>query len=430
MVRPDHPARAFPLLHPAMLAGAAVLGAAGLALAGNALLAQTAAISGAILADPRADPGETRQALAEARRQGAEAQQRAEALEARARAAGQAAERSAAQAAAAAARIQQAEAGVAAQQAAIALIDRQRAALRARLAEQQRPLVRLTGALQRLARRPLVFSLFRPGSVRDTMHLRAMLTTILPEVSRRTAGVRAELDRRRALRAAADAAIGRLRQEQRDLTARRAELAALETRQRLAARQSAGIADRESERALALAEQVRDLGALSDALGQAGQLREQLAALPGPVIRPARPGDARPAPVEPATGLPPVAAARPDFVFPVQGRLVAGFGEARPGAPVSRGVALAARAGAQAVAPGPGRVAFAGPYRGFGQIVIIDHGGGWTSLVTGLGQLSINVGAEVLAGSPIGTTGPGRPIVALELRQRGQPVNPLDVTHP
>ena len=232
-----------------------------------------------------------------------------------------------------------------------------------------------------------------------------------------------------AMRAAADAAIGRLRQEQRDLTARRTELAALETRQRLSARQSAGIADRESERALSLAEQARDLGALSDALGQAGQLREQLAALPGPVIRPARPGEARPAPADPVAS-PTLAAPRPDFVFPVQGRLVAGFGEARPGAPVSRGVALAARSGAQAIAPGPGRVAFAGPYRGFGQIVIIDHGGGWTSLVTGLGQLSVNVGADVLAGSPIGTAGPGRPIVALELRRQGQPVNPLDVARP
>ncbi|MDE2621124.1 MAG: peptidoglycan DD-metalloendopeptidase family protein, partial [Sphingomonadales bacterium] len=340
-----------------------------------------------------------------------------------------AAARSAAAAAAAAARIQQAEAGVAAQQATIALLDRQRGLLRARLAEQQRPMVRLTGALQRLARRPLVFTLFRPGSVRDTMHLRAMLATMLPEVSRRTAGVRAELDRRRALRAAAAAAIVDLRREQRDLAGRRAALAALETRQRLAARQTAGIADRESERALALAEEARDLGALSVALGKAGELRAELARLPGPVMRPARPDEARaalPDPVAPATA----AAARPAFVFPVQGRLVAGFGEARPGVPVSRGIALAARPGAQAIAPGAGRVVFAGPYRGYGQIVIIDHGQGWTSLVTGLAQLTTAVGAELVGGSPLGTAGPGRPVVALELRRQGEPVNPIEVARP
>ena len=411
-----------------VLARWALPAAVALALIGASAIAVRAQQS-ALIGDPGADPGEIRQALTEARQQGAVAKARAERLEAQARAAGRAAERSAAEAAGAAARIQQAEAGVAAQQAAIALIDRQRAALRARLAQQQRPLVRLTGALQRLARRPLVFSLFRPGSVRDTMHLRAMLATMLPEVSRRTAGVRAELDRRRALRVAAGTAIGQLRQEQRDLTRRRAELAALETTQRLAARQSAGIADRESERALALAEQARDLGALSDALGKAGALREQLAALPGPLIRPASPGMARAAVVDPAPAT--VAAGdRLSFVFPVQGRLIAGFGEVRPGVPVSRGVALAARAGAQAIAPAAGRVAFAGPYRGYGQIIIIDHGRGWTSLVTGLAQLGVNVGTEVVAGSPIGTAGPGRPVIALELRRQGQPVNPLDVTRP
>lgn len=379
------------------------------------------------LAAGLADLGEARRALAEARQQGSEARRRAEQLEASAAADGAAAQRSAAQAAAAAARIQQAEAGVAEQQASMALIDRQREALRARLAEQQRPLVRLTGALQRLARRPLLFSLFRPGSVRDTMHLRAMLSTMLPEVSQRTAAVRGQLDRSRALRAQADATIRSLRREQRDLGQRRAVLAALETRQRLAARQSAGIADRESERALALAEQARDLGALTEVLGQAGALREQLAQLQGPVIRPERPDDARAMPIEAGTRTQ-LAGSPPQFVFPVQGRLLAGFGEVLPGAPASRGVALVARPGAQAVAPGPGRVAFAGPYRGYGQIVIIDHGRGWTSLVTGLAQLTIAVGAEVVGGSPLGTTGPGRPVVSLELRRQGQPVNPFDLT--
>lgn len=373
------------------------------------------------------DPGESRRALAEARRQGAAAQQRAEALEAQAAAAGAAAERSATEAAAAAARIQQAEAGVAAQQATMALIDRQREALRARLAERQQPLVRLTGALQRLARRPLLFALLRPGSVQDTMHLRALLATMLPEVTRRTADLRGELARARLLREQADATVAGLRREQRDLAQRRTVLAALETRQRLAARQSAGVADRENERALALAEQARDLDALTAELGKAGELREQLAALPGPQIRPADPAAAAPVAAMPAPA--PAAAVAADgrlFLLPVQGRLIAGFGEARPGAPLSRGIALAARPGALAVAPGAGRVVFAGPYRGYGWIAIIDHGQGWTSLVTGLARLGVTVGDTVVAGSPLGTAGPGRPVITLELRRQGQPVNPLD----
>ncbi|MES2491817.1 MAG: peptidoglycan DD-metalloendopeptidase family protein [Pseudomonadota bacterium] len=394
-----------------------VLLALGAMLAGHAALAQQRA--------DYTDPAETRRALSEARQQGEAARRRAERLEALASAAGAAAERSASEAAAAAARIQQAQAQVAAQQAEMALVDRRQQALRARLAARRQPVLRLTAALQRLARRSLLLTLFHPGSVSDAMHLRAMLGTMVPEVSRRTSALRGELDRARALRAEAQTTIAALREEQRNLGARRAVLQALETRQRLDARQSAGVADREAERALALGENARDLDALAADLGRAGELRAQLARLPGPVMRPPRPEEAVARLLE---TTPAVLPARPvlSFLLPVQGRLVAGFGEAPPGQPRSRGVAIAARPGAQAVAPAPGRVAFAGTYRGFGQIVIIDHGQGWTSLVAGLSQLNVRVGEEVVAGSPLGAAGPVRPVVTLEVRKSGQPVNPLD----
>ncbi|MEZ5683293.1 MAG: peptidoglycan DD-metalloendopeptidase family protein [Novosphingobium sp.] len=85
-----------------------------------------------------------------------------------------------------------------------------------------------------------------------------------------------------------------------------------------------------------------------------------------------------------------------------------------------------ARSGAQAVAPAAGRVVFSGTYQGYGNIVIIEHGGGWTSLVTGLAALDTRVGSELVAGAPLGTAGPGRPVLTLELRHNGEPVNPLD----
>jgi septal ring factor EnvC (AmiA/AmiB activator) len=84
------------------------------------------------------------------------------------------------------------------------------------------------------------------------------------------------------------------------------------------------------------------------------------------------------------------------------------------------------RAGAQVVAPGGGRVVFAGPYRGYGKIVIIDHAGGWTSLVTNLFQLDARVGQVVIAGAPLGLAGAGQPVLTLELRHQGIPVNPLE----
>jgi septal ring factor EnvC (AmiA/AmiB activator) len=78
------------------------------------------------------------------------------------------------------------------------------------------------------------------------------------------------------------------------------------------------------------------------------------------------------------------------------------------------------------VAPAAGRVVFAGPYQGYGTIVIIEHGGGWTSLVTGLSVLDTRVGRDLVAGSPLGQAGPVRPVLSLELRKDGNPVNPLD----
>ena len=374
-------------------------------------------------------PDDVRQALAEAQSQGEEARRRAESLEAEAAQATEAAERTAREAAGAAARIQQAEAEIAADQARIGLVEKQRAALRARLAEKRRPLVRLTASLQRLARRPAVLSMLRPGSLREAMYLRAILASMLPEVERRTASLRAEIARSKALQEQARLAVVKLRAGEAEWRQRRANLAALETRQRLALREVSGVADREAERALALAERARDLDGLSDDLGKAGALRTELAALPGPVLRPDRPLAAQVGPESLATAAS-AQAGPPAYALPATGRLVAGFGDSQQGLPRSRGIALAVRQGAQAVAPASGRVVFAGPYRGYGSIVIIEHQGGWTSLITGLAQLDARVGDRLVRGSPLGITGAGHPVVTLELRRGGVPVNPLEYIKP
>lgn len=384
------------------------------------------ALGGAVAQAPLApsDPGQLRRAIAEAQTAGAAAGRRAAELEAQASTANAAVEKTAREAAGIAARIQQAESGIAANEARAALIERERVQLRARLAQRQQPLVQLTAALQRLARRPAAFALLRPGSLQDTVYLRAALEAMLPEVERRTADLRAELERSRALQAQARSNAAGLRQAQRDLAARRQALAALESRQRLEARAAGGLAAREGDRALALAEEARDLNGLVGQLDEASRRRAALATLPGPILRPAVPGAAIVTAEAQATAT--SIARLPGFVLPLAGQVVAGFGTERPGQPRSRGVTLLARPAAQLVAPAAGRVVFAGAYRGYGQIVIIEHPGGWTSLVTGLSTLGVAVGDQLVGGSPLGVTGPGQPLVTLELRKDGQSVNPLD----
>jgi murein hydrolase activator len=364
-------------------------------------------------------------ALTRAQQQGAEARTRAEALEGEAAKATAAADKTQQEEAALAARVQEAEAQIAANTAQLRLIGGQQAALAQDLGAKQRPLVELTAALQRLARRPPLLSLLRPGSLKDTVYLRAVLETILPEVARRTAGLRTALDRSRVLQQQAQQANQALRANQAELTRRRDQLSRLEASQLLVSREASGAAQREADRALALREEARDLTGLVGELGKAGALREALGALPGPVLRPAQPGLAQ-TPADPLPRMGTATGAPARYLLPVAGRLTAGFGASMPGRAQSRGLTLGAAAQAQVVAPAAGRVAFAGPFQGYGQVVIIEHGGGWVSLITGLSDLDCRVGQQVLAGSPLGRLGAGSPTVTLELRRNGEPVNPLE----
>jgi len=395
------------------------------AVAASALVAAlpaTRAAPAAVLIEP--DEAEAQ--LARAARESRRAEGRAARLTREAEAATESATRTAREAAALAARIQQAEAEIAVAQARYALARSERAALTARLAEKQEPTARLAAALQTAARRPLALSALQPGSLKVVVYVRAVLASAVPQIRARTAGLRQELDRGRTLEAEAAAALASLRNGEQALRERRAALAALENRQRLASRAAQGAALREAERALALAEEARDLDGLVARLDDIAALRRELAALPGPVLRPsdlaaALPSAPAPAPSVAASGAPPLR----DLQLPVDGRTLIGFGARRESGLASTGLTLAPAAGAQVVAPARGRVAFAGPYRGFGRIVIIEHEGGWTSLVTGLARIDVAVGDAVIGGSPMGVAGGREAPVTFELRRDGEPVNPL-----
>ncbi len=391
----------------------------------GAMLAVTMPASEAAPATALLDPGDAQAALVRATRESRLAESRAARLTSDAEAATEAAQRTANETAALAARIQQAEADIEIARARLTIAKDQRARLTARLAAKQAPTARLAAALQVAARRPLALSALQPGSLKDVVHLRAVLASAVPQIRARTTALRSELDRGRALEAQAARALGALRDGETALRQRRTELTALEQQQRLASRNAKGAALREAERALALGEEARDLDGLVDKLGQVAALRRELAALPGPVLRPE---DLRAAlPAAPAYTPPPLASAPPpsDFQLPVQGRTLVGFGAKRESGLANAGLTLAPVKGAQVVAPGRGRVAFAGAYRGFGRIVIIEHDAGWTSLVTGLERLDVAVGDRVIGGSPVGRASGGVQPLTIELRRDGKPVNPL-----
>jgi septal ring factor EnvC (AmiA/AmiB activator) len=124
----------------------------------------------------------------------------------------------------------------------------------------------------------------------------------------------------------------------------------------------------------------------------------------------------------------PFAQRRGGLRLPLPGPVRSGFGARLPDGRNSQGWLIGADTGAQVVAVAPGRVAFADWLKGYGLIVILDHGDGWMSLYAQNDSLLREAGEWVAAGDAlagVGTSGGQQdPALYFELRRNGQPVNP------
>ena len=349
------------------------------------------------------------QALAQAKREAAQAMSRSVQLEDQAAKAVSEAAKARAASAATAARIQAAEADITAAEARIRIIEGLRAEQRARLAERQGPVVRLTAALQTMARRPPALALVQPGSLNDVVRVRSLLASTLPVIRARTAALRAEVEKGNALRRQADLARTALLRSQDELKAQRIAFARLEASQRARSQTLTESALFESDRALALGEEARSLASLMDTLDYQTGVRRSLSALPGPALRP-------------GASTAPDASSPPAYRVPVEGRVVTGMGEISDAGVHARGLTFETPANSVVVAPRGGRVAYAGPFRDYGAIVILDHDGGWTTLVTDLAAVRVRVGQRLAAGEPLGRTATAPSRVTVELRRKSQPV--------
>lgn len=110
---------------------------------------------------------------------------------------------------------------------------------------------------------------------------------------------------------------------------------------------------------------------------------------------------------------------------PVEGSIVTAFGATDELGASSEGITFLARPGAAVTSPLAGTVRFAGPFQKYRQILIIEHPGGYHSLIAGLGRIDTVVGARLAPGEPVGALDSGAaPRLYYELRQNGKPVNP------
>lgn len=375
------------------------------ALALTMLLASSATAQLPSLADQQAK-------LVAAKRDAAGAAARAREFDKLAAAERTAAERAQAEEDALAARVASSAADLQAAEARSAIVTGLLADRQAELGAAQAPAARLLAALESLARRPAVAVIAQPGSVDDLVHVRAVLGSALPKIRAETASVRIQVAATRRLQRNAALAANALRRGRATLESNRVALARLEADHRRKSQALGRTAIGESDRALALGEQARDLVDRMAETGNAQATATALIALSGPDPRPLAPDATPPAWV------------RGVYRLPVVGRLVTGLGEISEAGVRSRGLTFAVSPGAPVVAPAAGTVRFAKRFRDYGTIVILDHGDGWTTLVTGLAETAVMKGAHVAMGDPIGLAARrDEPRVTVELRRRGEPVD-------
>jgi murein hydrolase activator len=261
-----------------------------------------------------------------------------------------------------------------------------------------------------------------------------VLGTAVPPLDDAAHRLYAQLQQLAGLRLAIAQAEERHHTEQDLLTTQQLRLADLIARKSQLQRQAQIGTEQRDERLVALAAEAASLKDLIERLDAAkgrdppGQepppkAVANMGAKPTPVAAPATvPGE----PPKPAK-LKSFLSAQGNYLVPASGRLIESFGQPNDVGLTSQGLAYETRSGGQVVAPYDGRVLFAGPFRGYGQILIIEHDAGYDSLIAGLERLDVSVGQWLITGEPVGIMPKGeeKPRLYLELRHDGQPINPL-----
>nr|WP_302474213.1 peptidoglycan DD-metalloendopeptidase family protein [Roseococcus sp. MDT2-1-1] len=242
----------------------------------------------------------------------------------------------------------------------------------------------------------------------EATSLSARLGEAETRAAREAASGARERERLEAARAAARDASAAL---DRQIEAARAQFRARTAAERVAlARAETEIARARSiEEALARIERQR--AAEERRRAQAEARARRAARTPPPAPQPSAPAS-EPEPA-PATGGAPVA-----------GTLVRAFAAPGDGGP-ARGLTYSTPPGARVTSPCGGPVAFAGPFRSFGRLVIVDCGGGLHVVLAGMERLDVAMGRRIRSGEPVGVMArEGRPTLYVELRRRGEAVDP------
>ena len=333
-----------------------------------------------------------------------------------------------------AARVRDVEAKAAATEEKLKPLDARETALRKSLDDRRGVIGEVLAALQRIGRRPPPALISSPEDALQSVRTAMVLGAVLPEMREQVSTLAHDLAALIAVRKDITAGRDKLKSELASLGQERTRMSAL-------------IADRQQQQTEREKQLATERAHASDLAQKAGNLQDLIAKLEkglDPATRAARERQEqaqRPSMAElhdPGRLAPAVtfASLRGRLPIPVNGVKLKEFGDPDGIGGAEKGVSIATRAGAQITSPADGWVVYAGPFRSYGQLLILNVGGGYHVLLAGMDRISVDLGQFVLTGEPVAVMGSGsriaailaagstQPVLYVELRKDGTPVDP------
>ncbi|MBJ7406935.1 MAG: peptidoglycan DD-metalloendopeptidase family protein [Bradyrhizobium sp.] len=320
--------------------------------------------------------------------------------------------------------------------------------VRASLDSRRADIVEVLAALQRAGRRTPPALLVRPEDALQSLRTAMLLGAVVPELRGRAEKIAGELGELVALRKTIATERDQLASDRDKVRSDQTRLTALvDERQRQQASREKDL-DAERSRAIALSKQVGDLQGLIAKMEQDLQSAAKAAEKAAEAARQAEAKAAASANVTAKSGpgafkdksrtTPAIAfaSAKGLLPLPVNGNKIRDFGGSDGAGGVQKGISLATKPGSQVTTPCDGWVVYAGPFRSYGQLLILNAGGGYHVLIAGMERISVNIGQFVLTGEPVATMGStsqvasilatnaSQPVLYVEFRKDGTPIDP------
>ncbi len=312
--------------------------------------------------------------------------------------------------------------------------------VRASLNERKDVLAEVLSALQRIGHRPPPAMVVRPQDALGAVRSAILLNSIMPEVRIEAEALASDLAELSRLRAQIEDERNRVRSGAIQMAEERHRVELLLKKKKEARQESLAALEAEKARARKLAEKATSLKELlanlekevessrraAEAARQADLERKNRIASGDPFAGPGR--------LKPAIAFAETHGLLPD---PVSGALLQDYGVADGFGNITTGQSIATRPNAQVTSPTDGWVVYAGDFRSYGQMVIVNAGGGYHVLLSGMDDVMVELGQFILAGEPVAKMGETRlasannlnfsldqPVLYVEFRKDGTAIDP------